>query len=583
MARKRKKSRKNKKVRTIGTAPSAGQEVGTKRKLARRKGEKLAHVTEDDVAKALGEGAHKEAELMVRALFEREVVSPFLHTSLAVALWHQGYLDEAWEAIQDVVEAYPGHLDALVCGVHFAVVLGQREKAEEWVGSLSERDVADVGELAKTLEGLSYYDDEERILACFRQERERILEGVVPESEEEQKVQAQCYFYAGVAAARLDDDKEAWLLLERAQELCPNLPELEANLDDLSNPSKSKEGAWAFPLERWVRLPLTEKDIMTLSLASNTHSLRREKSKKIWKRYPHLETIIPLLLRRGSPTGRQGMVGVACALSLPQTLDALEEFAKGRWGTDAVRWGVFCFLLNKRRFKQGDEVVWWEKGQQTTDRIFAFALYDEVRENSRYDKYLPKKAANIFHEGTMILREKRYKDALHLLEQAFAMAPNHPGVVMNLAVAYDSMGDRARCRELVTTMMQQHPDYFIGRTQMSRLASQNEDPEEAWRWLEPCLYQSDLHVSEFTALFEAALDYWILQGNKEEARIWLDVYREYLPDSPQILAWEGTLSRRVRVMRWLMFPFMLLFLALYGLLVLLTEAVRKVIGLVKKV
>jgi hypothetical protein len=67
--------------------------------------------------------------------------------------------------------------------------------------------------------------------------------------------------------------------------------------------------------------------------------------------------------------------------------------------------------------------------------------------------------------------------------------------------------------------------------------------DRARQLLAPLLTRQRLHVSEFSALCMAQVNVALAERNREQARHWLDIWRQVMPDHPALGVLEGRLRR----------------------------------------
>src|SRR3970282_248645 len=100
---------------------------------------------------------------------------------------------------------------------------------------------------------------------------------------------------------------------------------------DLKKPVGERNGAWPFPFFQWIPQAWIKQMIRSASKRSE-EAMTREMSKLLDKN-PALRAILPILLERGDPTGREFALRTASQLGLP----ILADFARSQNGTDQDR------------------------------------------------------------------------------------------------------------------------------------------------------------------------------------------------------------------------------------------------------
>ncbi len=86
--------------------------------------------------------------------------------------------------------------------------------------------------------------------------------------------------------------------------------------------------------------------------------------------------------------------------------------------------------------------------------------------------------------GIELLAEGRFQDALAPLRQAVSLGDTNPGTLLNLAIAEDRAGDRARARRLMRQVAVSMPDWeepMLRLAESLRTTSEHAAAEEAYR------------------------------------------------------------------------------------------------------
>jgi len=150
----------------------------------------------------------------------------------------------------------PDNFHALSNLVHFLCAAGRPEGACPFAERLKALRSEGVDVWVKKAEGVSYLGDDEGVLDTFAQAK---AAGMLRRP----YVEPLIYHLAGVAAARLGQEREAHRYFRQALRFQPSLSRAADNLADLRKPVGQRDGPWALGLHEWV-LPKTVEDMVAL-------------------------------------------------------------------------------------------------------------------------------------------------------------------------------------------------------------------------------------------------------------------------------------------------------------------------------
>jgi tetratricopeptide (TPR) repeat protein len=312
------------------------------------------------------------------------------------------------------------------------------------------------------------------------------------------------------------------------------------NLDDLQQPVGERHAPWPFRLGEWLASERFNR------IASSAQRATRGKSGKASTRAlqewleanPDIIALIPLLLDRGDPQGREFAFQTALAAELPELNIALRDFALSQRGPDSLRHQA-ATAANEAGLLPSGGIRLWLKGEWQDIMLMSFEISGEpdLRGHSP-------EVAQLAEDATLALHDKDYETAEGLIRQALELEPDAPDLQNNLAVAYSMSGRLAEAEEMVRQIHQQYPDYSFARLSMARMHIRNDEIDLAKEVLKPLLSQKKFHTSEFTQLCDVESELWIADGKPDAARAWLDLWADVDPDNPQLasrrMQLEGT-------------------------------------------
>jgi tetratricopeptide (TPR) repeat protein len=178
------------------------------------------------------------------------------------------------------------------------------------------------------------------------------------------------------------------------------------------------------------------------------------------RRHPEITHLIPYLLERGDPGGRDFAVKLASAIKTPETLVMLHDFALSQQGSDKTRMEAAQAATEAGLLPSGLPARMWIKGEWLDVMMLGFEISFEPDEENRMPPRGERLAASA-HE------ELKYGDpvkAEQLLKQAIEIAPDVPSLLNNLAAAYATQGKIDESHNLVAEVRRRFPDYFFGIT-----------------------------------------------------------------------------------------------------------------------
>lgn len=490
--------------------------------------EELA-VWHEEAQVALEQNRISEAISLEERVLERAptLVSALNNISLAHLI--EGRLDQAiataWRVLD---ECDADNFHALSNLIHFLCVAGRVDQARPLAERLKAARSERVDVWVKKAEGLSYLGDDAGVLEVFA---EAEAAGML------RKPFADPFLYhlAGVAAARLGRERQARRYWRQALKLQPNFSRAADNLADLRKPIGQRHGPWAFSLYEWLS-PQTMQDMVNTvepALRGKTTEKKVEQAaRQFLAKHPEVIGLIPTLLERGDPRGREFAYHLARIAETPETVDALVKFALGRVGPDKLRHEVAHFLTDTGRLPRGQTVLMWVEGEQRELLLLDYTISSEPT------MPLPRRVQRLMEQARSALYTLQLDEAERLLREALEILPDHPSLLQNLAGVYGLRNDRKQAEALVQRAVEVNPDYIIGRCQMASFAAEKGDLDEAECWLEPIRQQESFHVSEFAAFCQAHIDLELARGRQDAARSWLQIWGDVTPDHPHLLIWR---------------------------------------------
>ncbi|HKE03922.1 MAG TPA: tetratricopeptide repeat protein [Blastocatellia bacterium] len=431
---------------------------------------------------------------------------------------------EAIATAERVLELDPQNYHALGNLARYLFLQGRvdeaRRVAERLQAAQSNRDDIWI----KKAEAFSFLGDDRAVLAAFDDAQaagalERLLNSEM------------LYHLAAVAACRLGQEERARELWWQRLEAGPGSELPKANLEDLRRPVGERNGPWAFTLDYFLsRRALDE------MIRETGRDIRRHKAdfadaiQAYARRHPEITHLIPYLLERGDPIGRDFAIKLASFIKTPEILAALRDFALGQQGTDQMRMEAAQAATQADLLPSGANVRMWIKGEWQEIMMLGFEISYEPNEENRLAPKVERLAVGAMEEiksGDPVKGER-------LIKQAIELAPNNPSLLNNLAAAYSRQGKVEEVRNLMADIRQRFPDYFFGITNEALTLAWDGKPDEAEELIKPLLQRRRLHVTEFTSLCRAQIEIAIARRNRKAAQGWIQMWESVEPDDPNL-------------------------------------------------
>ncbi len=491
-------------------------------------GIKLA-ILHEEMQVALSQSDFREVRRKATAILEDHPHFAPAHNNLSLAYWAQGNIERALETAQEVLTFEPHNVHALSNIIHYLCMLGQEEEAQSYAEPLLTSPALAAEKSLKQMEGLAFLEDYEAVLEVFHR-AEKSGEFNAPYT-------SPMYFHlAAVASAHQANEKQAKRLWQRALRQQPGFIPAKENLEDLKRPVGERHGPYAFPLNSWIN-PEALADFEK-ALESTIQRKSDRAIASIMRRYvrqnPEIETLLPLLLRRGSPHAREFALHLAKMAETPAMLEALRDFAFSDWGPDGMRIETANFLIQHGTIASGTKRMYLKGEWHEGIMLLGFEIGDE----SEQDEHLSPRLEKMARTATQALHEGEWQKAERILKQALEQAPDSPSLLNNLALAYGMQGQEEKAHAMIRDIHERYPDYLFARASLARMAVQAGDLDRAHDLLEPLLERKKLHFTEFTQMASAFIELHLAEGKQEGAQSWLEMWEAVDPDNPKLQSYQ---------------------------------------------
>jgi tetratricopeptide (TPR) repeat protein len=497
--------------------------------LAGEEGRAIALLHEQGQA-YLERGAYAQARQVEEEVLRLKPDFMSAFNNLCLIHYAEGDMDGAIAIAQQVLEQQPDNIHALSNLVRFYYLKGEREQAQQYGERLKTSQTEGWDRWTKKVEGLSYLGDDAGILEIYEQAKD---------ADDLNITSALFHHLVAVAMERSGQSKQAKEAWKRALKRSPGFNLAQANLDDLQQPVGQRHAPWAFSLNSWINQNDVEE--LLAIIKSNTNA-DDEKLSQATQDYlndkPYVARLIPVLLDRGDPVGREFAVRLAGFVNTPETLAALRDFALSQSGPDALRHQA-AIKASEAGLLPSETIRMWLQGEWREISLIAYEFYDEPPHKH------PRKVQNWLRDALSLLRQRNVKaaeQAEKLLKQALDVEPDAPDLLNNLAAAYEVQGRSEESQALVRQIVDQYPDYVYARASLAKLNILNGDLEAAEALLKPLLSCKRFHVDDFGVFSSAYIQLLMAKHQPDAAKAWLHMWEQVNPAQPELLYWQTQLK-----------------------------------------
>jgi tetratricopeptide (TPR) repeat protein len=446
---------------------------------------------------------------------------------------------EAIAMAERVLEIDPQNFHALGNLARYLFLQGRageaRRVADRLRDAQSDRDDIWI----KKAETFSFLGDDQAVLAAF--------EGAQAVSDLENLLNVEMlYHLAAVASWRLGGKERARELWRKCLDAAPGFEFASANLENSSRPEGERDGPWAFTLNYFLRREAVEEMLKETRVAVRRKKADFTKAMQDYaRRHTEITHLIPYLLERGDPNGRDFAIKLAGAIKTPDLLATLRDFALSQQGSDQARMQAAQTATQEGLLPSGVATRMWIKGEWKDILMFGVEIYPEPDEKD----ILPPKVERLAVDA---MEEVKYGDPAkgeRMLKQAIEIAPKLPSLLNNLAAAYGIQGKSEEARNLLAEIRRRFPDYFFGITNEAMNLARDGKPDEAEELLKPLLQLKRMHTSEYASLCCAQVEIAIASRNRESALSWIQMWETVYPDDPNLEIMRSRVERpRLREM-----------------------------------
>jgi Flp pilus assembly protein TadD len=469
----------------------------------------------------LDAGELVEARAMLDKILQRYPNFISAINNLSLIALSEGRMEEAVQTAGRALAQDAKNYHALANLVRFLVLCGRMDEARGYAGRLKAIDLQTIEVWVKQTEAFTFLGDDAGVLEVWREFAQ--LNITQPPANA-----ALIYHLAAVATMRSGNEDEAKRLWERALEIAPGFDLAWANLDDLRKPVGERHAPWPFNINEWVRRNTVEELIEKIKrVAPDNEKEIARLGRRFYEEHPEMKTLIPILLERGDPAGREFAVRLTAWAQAPEILAALREFALGQHGPDQMRLQASQTAVKSGALDAGLNRLWL-KGEWQEMLLMGFELHGEpLVKFSPQVRRIVDSAHIAFDEGAGVEGER-------LIRKALEIEPDNPSLLNNLGKAYELQGRDDEALELAYEIHQRFPDYLFGRVNLAMMMILEDKLDEAEELLKPLFKRRQMHFSEYGAFIAAQIELALARRNRKAARSWFEMWEQVDPDNPNL-------------------------------------------------
>ncbi len=458
------------------------------------------------------------------------------HNNLSLCCWMDNDAEAAIATAAKVLEIDENNVHALSNLTRFCCLSGDTENGRHYAERLQNIPTDNTDHWIKQMEAFAYLGDDESIVDIYETVKKKV--------KDLDKCPSLLLHLAAAAQMRLGRSQRARDIWQRALKNNRNETLARENLEDAKKPVSERHAPWFFNMETWLdRHYIYEMQDMLKQRSSQSSQdeddaeRERQVLQEFLQKYPSIEKMIPMLLDRGDPKGRQFALYCASTAKTPELLQALKDFALSDRGPDDMRYEAATVASDYDYIPAGS-VRMWLRGQWQDIYLMNMAITTEPRftNHSSETTDLLSNAINALHNGEGTKAES-------LLKEALKNEPDAPDLQFNLAMAYKLQDRQEEYNQLIEQLYQNHPNYAFGRIALAELRVQEDRTEAARDILTPMLGWKEFHLQEWSFFCHVQVEAAAIEDNLNSARNWLDMWEQANPDDPGVETWKNRLSQ----------------------------------------
>lgn len=452
---------------------------------------------EESLAK-LQHGQFEDAIALCRQILEQAPNFLSVRNNLATCLFQSGDVEKAQALARETCQLAPDNRFAEATLIRLEFLGGKADNANRLADQLMLDPPTEQDSMAAVMESLSYLGRDEDVIAVSNLIKE--VDEMDPDK------MAMIYHHHAVAEFRLGNRKAA---RQRWKECLKMMPTHHMALENLQalNADDGNAG-WAESLQKWLPIAFMRK-----AFEKDVHEGKSDS--RTLDRFPAIRALIPALLDRGCPNGREFALGLAEFDMSDEMADVLLDYARSSRGPDEMRFRALSILYADEKCASGPH-RFWNSGKWTDVELHCPEIITEpIRPVPEWQEDLARQAIDAMHE-------EKYDEAEALWQQILDRDPGAYSAEFNLASLWlrrDGQDGEIRAERVIRRLHDEHPDYAHAAIGLAQILAIKGQVKEADALLYPITKRRQLHITEATALHTAQAQIAIQDRNWNAAEI----------------------------------------------------------------
>ena len=433
--------------------------------------------------------------------------------NLAIAYFQTGRMAEAVAVVEATRKLVPANRFAEATLTKLYFLTGRVQEAQEIAKHLVTDPPTDPDSLTVTLETLAYLGNDEDIYALATES--------VRNKVGDKRSLAMHHHYLAYAKCRLGDETGARSHWKKCLALFPSYSDARENLLDLE--TGGGHAPWADSFGKWIPSEQIDKAIQCMK--SGDHE-------RLLAEFPAFAVLIPALLDRGDPLGREVAAKLAMVGRNPPLIDGLMKFAFGSRGPDKLRFEVLTFLKKTNVLDVGPH-RFYSNGKWTEVLVLDAEITPEP-ENLNYSP----RVWEILDAGVVAQRAGEFDRAEAIYQNALTEDPTNATAIYNTCVIWmnrDGAQGRANAIERLRKLQRESPSYLMAPIALAQMAADDSDFKTAHGLLKSVFNARKLNATEAVSVFIAQIDVALLEKNPDAAQLAFEALLKIAdPDDPRL-------------------------------------------------
>lgn len=445
--------------------------------------------------------------------------------NMAIACFQSGLAKEAIATAEETRRLLPENrfAEAMLAKLYF--LSGRGDDAHKLAAQIVGHPPSEQHATVTALEALAFLGRDEDVV--------QLAESTADGLDWDDQSKAIGLHYLAYAKCRLGDQRAAIALWKKCLKLFKHLKEARENLADLED--GKGHAPWGAAFGKWIP---------AATMGEVLDNMRSGKSPFVLARYPALAALIPALLDRGDPPGRETAMRLAMTDQSSPMLEALRAFAFGSRGPDALRHEALQFLRQHEVIDAGPH-RFFSRGEWTEVQLVTAEITSQPRPSKSSAHVL-----KLLEEGFFAMRDNDFQTAEAAYSQALAEEPGNCSATYNLCGIWmrrDGTAGERRALPVLEQLHKEHPDYTFAAIALAQLAAADGQFQRARDLLAPCFKLTQLHITEATALFAAQVQIALDENDLDAAEKAFAMLSRILDDDdPIVVAVRSRIDRASR-------------------------------------